>query len=274
MVTTLAEYKQRRPHPHRQEGGRYLRGEPLLRGEAVQPLISVVTVVFNGRDGLEETVRSVLAQTYRNIEFVVIDGGSTDGTLDVIRKYERTIAYWMSEPDDGISDAFNKGLSVIGGEWVVFLNSADTFSGPEVLEAMAEYFPVAPVISGFARSGRKIIPKRVLRNSDPPTVRAMLSHQASIVRTSLFETYGLFDTSYRMRMDYEFWLRVLRNERFHFLDRVLVEFAAGGASGRNWKQYMVEELRANRKNMGIFHLISLSRILFYLERYLGVGRAS
>ena len=271
MVKTLAEYKQKRPHPLRQEGGRYLRGEPLLQGEAVQPLISVVTVVFNDRDGLKRTIDSVLAQSYQNIEFVIIDGGSTDGTLDVIRRNDLNIAYWVSEPDEGISDAFNKGLSVIRGEWVMFLNAADTLSAPDSLEAMARHFGAAPIISGFAQSNGKIIPKRVLRNSDPIAVRAMLSHQASITHKSLFDTYGIFDTSFRIRMDYDFWLRVLRLERFFFLDLVLIEFAAGGASGSDRKLYILEELRANKKNLGLLRLVSPSRIIFYFERYLSTA---
>jgi glycosyltransferase involved in cell wall biosynthesis len=267
-VPTLVEYRKRIPHPSRSEGGRYVRGKSFLRLEADRPVISVVTVVYNGRDGLEETIRSVLSQTYRNVEFIVIDGGSTDGTQDLIRRYDHDIAYWMSEPDEGISDAFNKGLSVIKGDWVMFLNAADTFSTSDSLAVMAQHCGTAPIISGFARSNGKMLPKRALRNSDPIAVRAMLSHQASIVHKSLFDTYGVFDTSFRIRMDYDFWLRVLRRERFLFLDRILVEFAAGGASGSDRKLYLLEELRANKKNLGLFRLVSVSRILFYFERYL------
>jgi len=268
-MATLAEYKQQGPHASRHEGGRYLQGKSVYSGTADAPLVSVVTVVFNNKDGLEKTILSVRAQTYKNIEFVIIDGGSKDGTQDIIRKHEQSIDYWMSEPDKGISDAFNKGIAKIHGEWVIFLNADDSFSGPTVLDEMSKQFYNAPVVTGFARSGQKLIPKRVLRNADSLTVRVMVSHQASIIRTSLFETYGVFDISYKVRMDYEFWLRVLRNEKFHFIDQILVEFAPGGASATNWKKYFAEELRANKKNLGIFRLIGLSRIFFYFERYFG-----
>lgn len=263
MKKTLAEYRRIIPHPSRKQGGQRPEDRPGA------PLISVVTVVFNDRDGLQRTIDSVREQTYRNIEFVIIDGGSTDGTLDVMRCHDPVITYWLSEPDEGISDAFNKGLSVVRGKWVLFLNAADVFSAPDSLAVMAEHVGDAPVISGFALSDGKIFPKRILRNSDPIAVRSMLSHQASLVLKDLFETYGVFDTSFRIRMDYEFWLRVLRRERFLFLDRVLVEFAAGGASGSERKKYIIEELRANRKHLGLLGLLSPSRILFYFERYLG-----
>ena len=263
----LAAYRNRLPCVSRFEGGTSLRGEKNFRHDADRPVISIITIVFNGRDCLERTIRSVLAQTYRNIEFVIIDGGSTDGTQDIIRKYDRDIAYWVSERDHGIGDAFNKGLSVVTGEWIMFLNAADTLAEPDSLEAMSRHVDAAPIISGFSRAGRKIIPKRALLNSDPIEVRAMLSHQASLVHRSLFETYGIFDTSFRIRMDYDFWLRVLQRERFHFLEQIFVDFAARGASNRNLKSYIFEELRVNKKNLGSFRLLSAARLLFYLERF-------
>ena len=91
-----------------------------------KPLISIITVVYNGEKYLEETIQSVINQTYDNVEYIIIDGGSTDGTLDIIKKYEDRIDYWVSERDKGIYDAMNKGIDVASGDWLVFINSSDT----------------------------------------------------------------------------------------------------------------------------------------------------
>lgn len=95
--------------------------------------ISVITVCFNAVDTLERTIESVLGQTYSDIEYIIIDGGSTDGTVDIIYKYAERITYWVSEPDKGIYDAMNKGIKVATGEWTNFMNAGDTFSNQKVL---------------------------------------------------------------------------------------------------------------------------------------------
>ena len=98
-----------------------------------QPLITVVTVVYNDVKHIEDTILSVVNQTYPNIEYIIIDGGSTDGTVDIIKKYADHIAYWVSEPDKGIYDAMNKGLKKATGEWVNFMNSGDCFAQSKTL---------------------------------------------------------------------------------------------------------------------------------------------
>ncbi|MCI5150423.1 MAG: glycosyltransferase [Candidatus Electrothrix sp. MAN1_4] len=92
-----------------------------------KPLITVITVVFNGAQHLEETILSVIGQTYDNVEYIIIDGGSTDGTLDIIRQYEHAVDYWVSEKDEGIYDAMNKGIRLFNGNWINFMNSGDLF---------------------------------------------------------------------------------------------------------------------------------------------------
>ena len=99
-----------------------------------KPLISIITVVFNGEKYLEETIQSVINQTYSNVEYIIIDGGSSDGTLDIIKKYEGKIDYWVSEKDKGIYDAMNKGIDVASGEWINFMNAGDGFYADDVLD--------------------------------------------------------------------------------------------------------------------------------------------
>lgn len=112
--------------------------------------ISIITVVFNGSKYLEKTIQSVINQTYQNIEYIIIDGGSTDGTLDIIKKYEDKITYWLSEPDEGIYYAMNKGISVATGDWVNFMNSGDCFYNNHVLKTIfgSQTYDKILVISG------------------------------------------------------------------------------------------------------------------------------
>ena len=114
-------------HPGRMgEGGLRMQGY-LKKAYEHKPLISIVTVVLNDAKHLEQAIKSVLGQTYDNIEYLIIDGGSTDGTLDIIRKHEKAIDYWVSEPDSGIYDAMNKGVSLATGDLIALLNSDDWY---------------------------------------------------------------------------------------------------------------------------------------------------
>lgn len=114
------------------EGGLRLKGLYKTSSED-KPLITVVTVVYNGAEFLEETIKSVIEQTYDNVEYIIVDGGSTDGTLEIIKKYGHAIDYWVSEPDKGIYDAMNKGIDLGSGEWINFMNAGDFFYASETL---------------------------------------------------------------------------------------------------------------------------------------------
>ena len=111
------------------------------------PLITVVTVVFNGEATLEQTIQSVVNQTYDNVEYIIVDGGSKDRTLDIIKKYEDRIDYWQSEPDKGIYDAMNKGIELANGDWINFMNSGDSFYNECVIKNIY-YGPYKMVIMG------------------------------------------------------------------------------------------------------------------------------
>src|SRR5690242_10798486 len=103
-----------------------------------KPMVSIITVVYNGKTTLENTILSVINQSYNNLEYIVIDGGSTDGTIDIIKKYESRITYWISESDKGIYDAMNKGLQLVKGNWINFMNSGDRFYSENILSYIFE----------------------------------------------------------------------------------------------------------------------------------------
>ncbi|WP_097460153.1 glycosyltransferase family 2 protein [Mangrovitalea sediminis] len=126
------------------EGGLRLQGQFKVSLNE-KPLITVVTVVYNGADCLEGTIKSVIEQRYDNVEYIIVDGGSTDGTLDIVRKYEHAIDYWVSEPDKGIYDAMNKGIDLGSGQWINFMNAGDYFFDIDIL---CKIFRNSAVVSG------------------------------------------------------------------------------------------------------------------------------
>lgn len=112
--------------------------------------ISVITVCYNAVDTLEKTIQSVLEQTYHNIEYIIIDGGSTDGTVEIIHRYVDYLAYWVSEPDRGIYDAMNKGIERATGEWVNFMNAGDYFYNYDVISNVFKVLQKADVMTGIS----------------------------------------------------------------------------------------------------------------------------
>ena len=218
--------------PQRQgEGG--LRTKEYFKGSFNdKPLVSVITIVFNGHKHLEQTIQSVLNQSYDNVEYIVIDGGSTDGTLDIIKKYEHAIDYWVSEPDSGISDAFNKGIIASTGKWVNFMNCADTFASPDAVEDFISHVDYnADVIFGKANvadstgkilltAGRPFDQKKFYR-------RMAIPHQSAFHNRRYLEQYGLFDRQLKMAMVYELFLRK-RPLAAVFFDKTLSVMLAGG----------------------------------------------
>lgn len=173
-----------------------------------EPLISVITVVYNGLYTIEETIQSVLRQTYNNIEFIIIDGGSIDGTVDIIRKYDSELDYWISEKDLGIYDAMNKGIAMATGNRIVFMNSGDKFSSFDVFNQIDfTKFSSNQIFAGnvIYTSGKKIIPMKV-----PMWKKNAVHHQAVIYPKSLFENFGNYKLRYKILSDYEMNLRAIK----------------------------------------------------------------
>ena len=233
-------------HPGRKgEGGLrtrgYFKAVPDSDGDSPgitsRPVVTVVTVVYNGSAYLEQTILSVLNQTYDRVEYIVIDAGSTDGTLGIIRKYDHAIDYWVSEPDGGIYDAWNKGVRLSGGEWIAFLGADDVY----VAGAISAY--VECIVQSGDRALEYVSSKYVLTDGARPlrTVgnrwnwgvfrRFMnVAHVGSLHHRRLFEKYGLYDISYRICGDYELLLRPRSKLRAEFLKGITANVRIGGVS--------------------------------------------
>lgn len=180
------------------------------------PLVSIITVVRNGEAHLEQTINSVLSQKYPNIEYIVIDGCSTDKTLDIIRKYDDRIDYWLSEADDGIADAMNKGVRLAHGEIIAHLHSDDYYADTSVVSDVVNEIlrnPSSLWLTGgkniINHEGAVILQIPVKPFSYKRLLRAnYIFHCATFIRRRVFDQIGYFDTSLHFAMDYDLWLRV------------------------------------------------------------------
>jgi len=168
------------------------------------PLITIITVVYNAVSTIEKTILSVVNQTYDNVEYIIIDGGSTDGTIDIIKKYETQIANWISEPDKGIYDAMNKGINLANGEWINFMNAGDSFYENDTIEKFIELCDDRNgIIYGDSRRFFDVgvyFDRGALSNLDyMPNC-----HQAFFVKTHLLKSKH-FDTNYQICADAKFF---------------------------------------------------------------------
>jgi glycosyltransferase involved in cell wall biosynthesis len=195
-------------------------------------LVTVITVVYNGEKYLEHTIQSVLSQTYNNIEYIVVDGGSSDGTLDILRKYNNQIAYWKSEPDRGISDAFNKGIELATGEVIGILNADDWYEPDAVSRVVAHYKPdsiLHGIIQYWDEEGSKEAQARPNLSILPREMS--LNHPTVFISKSLYQKHGTFDLRYKLSMDYHLLLRLYKaNVQFIYVDAVITNMRLGGAS--------------------------------------------
>ena len=175
--------------------------------------LSVITVNRNNAGGLAKTISSVVSQSWRDFEFIIIDGASDDNSPEIIRQNEDHLSYWISEPDKGTYHAMNKGIKVAKGEYCLFLNSGDYLVHSTVLEKVFSLDIKADIISGDVL---KIRPNGKFRRvSSPETISLhklcihSLPHQATLIRTGLFEEIGYYNESYRIASDWEFFLKAL-----------------------------------------------------------------
>lgn len=219
--------------------------------------ISVITVVYNDVEHIRETMESFFSQTWEEKEYIVIDGGSTDGTADIVREYADRLAYWCSEPDGGIYDALNKGVMHCSGDWVNVLNSGDKFAKDESLEeAISLSQEGDDVIYGNSIEVAKGRKKIVVANGDPSAMKkgVIYRHGSSLVRTEIHKKY-LFDLTKSKKLGYALdWHMIHRMYiagcKFRKVDCVIEEYELEGTSNhvyRNlWYNYQITSEGGNR----------------------------
>jgi len=218
------------------------------------PLVTIITVCLNSERYLEQTIQSVINQTYNNIEYIIIDGGSADETLDIIKKYDYVIDYWVSEKDKGIYDAMNKGIELSSGDLVGFINSGDYYYPDcikEVVNSWNSKKRSADILFGNIEIFDEVetglrwniytnvkLSKLLFRN--------IIYHPSCFVKRSMFHKYGKFDLKFAVLADYDFALRLyLKNAKFQHIHRILAVQRLGGVSSqlniyRNIEYFLIQ----------------------------------
>jgi len=201
------------------------------RSQESMPLITVVTVVRNGEKMLEETILSVINQTYTNIEYIIIDGASNDSTLDIIKKYEDKIDYWISEPDKGIYYAMNKGIDLATGEWINFMNAGDRFCTNDILANIFNIIRNSDVIFGDYILDTTIAKMYIVAGTlEELKICKPFCHQSMFVRTSIQKKYK-FNCRYTICADYDFIKSIFETHAsFEYIPISISLFAGDGIS--------------------------------------------
>jgi glycosyltransferase involved in cell wall biosynthesis len=246
--------------------------------------IAIITVVLNGQDALNNCVKSVLAQKYPDIEYIIIDGGSTDGTLDIIKSYGNAVSTLISEPDKGIYDAMNKGLRLAKGDIIGILNSDDIYANENVIGDVVKVFEGSDAETCYSDLVYvdRLDTDKVIRywkagpyNKELFKKGWMPPHPTFFVRKRVYEKYGYFNLDFPLAADYELMLRFLYkyNVSATYIPKVLVKMRAGGTSRlgiytiksfvENYRSWTVNDLRP-----GFFTLLRkpFSKLGQYFDR--------
>ena len=201
----------------------------------MKPKISIITITYNSEKTLEETIKSIANQNYDNIEYLIVDGGSTDATLDIVKKYESAVTKYISEKDDGISDAFNKGIRMATGDIIGIINSDDMLYEGALKKLSDNYSPEIDVFYGNALiCDENGMEKHVLNSCESLsdlTYGFSIVHPATFVAKKAYEKYGLFDKNLRCCMDYDLLLRFYKAKAtFKYIDENLAIYRMGGTN--------------------------------------------
>lgn len=198
--------------------------------------ISIITVSYNSEKHIESTIRSVINQTYKDIEYIIIDGGSSDRTVEIINKYRDKIAYFVSEPDKGISDAFNKGVKAATGDIIGIVNSDDQLLDDCVIEKVVQRFEPqidiyrgAEIVKNYETGYEYILRPTTIFSKNP--ISFHVCHMATFIRKDAFEKYGYYDVNYKYAMDLEILYRFnYKGATTKQIDDIVGVFRLGGVS--------------------------------------------
>ena len=226
-----------------------------------KPLFSIITICYNAEATLEKTIQSVLAQTYPNVEYIVVDGASKDNTLAIINRYRPQLSKVVSEPDKGLYDAMNKGIGLATGNYLCFLNAGDTFFSANTLQEMVATLPAdkqPDVIYGetaLVDAEGHFVRMRRLQAPEVLTWRSfrqgmLVCHQAFFARRELVP---LYDLQYRFSADFDWCIRIMKQSHLlHNTHLTLVNYLDEGLTTRNQKASLKERFRIMAKHYGLF----------------------
>ena len=230
--------------------------------------ISIITAAWNSAATIEDTLRSILAQTYQDWECIVIDGASSDGTRNILRSYETRFngrLHWISEPDQGIYDAMNKGIHLATGDYLCFLNAGDSFHEDDTLQKMVHSIngnELPDILYGetaLVDAERHFL--RMRRLSAPETLNwksfkqgMLVCHQAFFPRHTLIEPY---DLQYRFSADFDWCIRIMKKARtFHNTHLILIDYLAEGMTTQNHKASLLERFRIMTRHYGLLSTLA------------------
>lgn len=201
--------------------------------------LSIITINYNNKNGLERTIKSVQSQTIKTFEWIIIDGGSIDGSKEIILQNQSSFTYWISEPDNGVYHAMNKGIKELTGDYVIFLNSGDYFIDDKVLEYFIKENPLEDIVYGYVEreiNGKQMRLEGFLHKTDltmTDLYYQTIPHQGTFFKTNLFKRFGLYDESLKILADRKFYVNsiIYGNATVRFLPRSIAYFEEGGVSG-------------------------------------------
>ena len=233
------------------------------------PLISIITITLNAEKYLEQTIQSVFNQTYKNIEYIIVDGGSTDGTLGIIEKYKNAIDRILSEKDEGIADAMNKGISLASGDYILFLHADDYLHHDSCLEESIKFLEVTTDILTCRIQFGKDMKIITTKSFNFWTNFKGMAHQGILCRRSLIESLHGFDVKFRICMDYDLLLRAYQNgarlRKAPVVSSVMRD--TGISSRQDWRDLKIrfdEEKRVHYKNCRSLSMKILYNLYWFL----------
>lgn len=239
-------------------------------------LVSIITIVYNAASTIEQTIISVLEQTYPNIEYIIVDGGSTDGSLELINKYNDRITKWISEPDKGISDAFNKGIKLSSGNIIALLNADDWYEKDAVQKIAENYINVDTILCGNVKLYNNPHHFKIKKSSVDRIESVMnVWHPGMFCPKEVYEKIGLYNIDIKILMDYDFVIRCyLAKINFKFVDENIANMRYGGVSNQLITKSMREALTIKDNYFGkkLKHRIEYALFNFYYHSIISVKK--
>lgn len=233
--------------------------------------ISVVTVTFNAAKTLEQTILSITNQTYHNIEYIIIDGASTDGTIDIINKYATKITYWISEPDKGIYDAMNKALKIAQGDFLIFMGADDIFYTSDVIEKMVGQMLNSETVYYGNVIFKGLNKKHNGKFNKIKWATTNISHQAIFYPKKIFKSYT-YNTKYRIYADYAYNLTLLKDKvNFKYINEIITLYSMEGISANSKDKIFQEDykkLLTDSIGISAYYIGTCIRYLYHIKIWL------